>query len=346
MFSHPVLRSSHHRRTLPALFAAVLLAGTALVGCSSTENTEGDDATATTADTTGASGNVTEGFPVSVTFDPYDPVTIDTEPERIVSLSPTTTEMLFAVGAGDKVVAVDDNSNYPEEAPLMEGLSGYTPNVESVLDYDPDLVVLMTSTGGIVEGLNAAGVTVLVVPSPVDLEGTYEQIELLGEATGNTDQAVELVEEMKGDIAEAVASVPQELKDAGLTYYHELGSTYHTVSDATYLGQIYKAFGLRSIAPDNDDYPQLTSEAVVAANPDIIFLANTRAEDMDAETVASRPGWETIDAVANDQVINLDDDIASRWGPRVSDLVEQIADVLNERILPNVGTSAGSALVN
>src|SRR5699024_2713483 len=127
------------------------------------------------------------------------------------------------------------------------------------------------------------------------------------------------------------------------TYYHELSSSYHSISDRTYLGQIYAAFGLSSIAPDTDDYPQLTSEAVVAANPDIIFLANTKAEGMDPETVAARPGWETIDAVRDDQVISLDDDLASRWGPRVDELVEEIARQLNEQVVPTMENAAAPA---
>lgn len=345
MFSRQVSGTRTRRRIIPALLTSVVLVGTALVGCSSSADnggTTGPDS-ATAAD---SSGEVAEGFPVTIAVDPYDPVTIQDEPERIVSLSPTTTEILYAVGAGDDVVAVDDYSNYPEEAPLKEGLSGYTPNVEAVLEYDPDLVILMTKGEGIVEGLTAAGVPVLVIPASVDLENTYEQIELIGEATGNTEQAIEVVEEMKGDIEEAFASVPQELREAGLTYYHELGSSYHSVSGITYIGQIYSAFGLESIAPGDDDYPQLTSEAVVAANPDIIFLANTKAEAMDAETVASRPGWETIDAVRNDQVINLDDDLASRWGPRVPELVEQIAADLNQRVVPNLDNNAEPAIAN
>lgn len=340
MASRSVSGLRHRRRTLPALLASVLLVGTTLVGCSTTE-----DAASPGTTTAVESADVAEGFPVTITFDPYDPVTIEDQPERIVSLSPTTTEMLFAVGAGEQVVAVDEYSNYPADAPLVEGLSGFTPNVESVLEYDPDLVLIMNKGEGIIDGLNAAGVPVVVVPSSVNLEDTYEQIGLVGEASGHADAADELVEEMKRDVEDALASVSQEFKDAGLTYYHELTSSYHSASGLTYIGQIYSEFGLASIAPDNDEYPQLTSEAIVAANPDIIFLANTKAEDMDAQVLATRPGWETIDAVVNDQVIGLDDDLASRWGPRVSELVESIADELNERVVPNWENSEAPATV-
>lgn len=337
MLSRSLSGTQQRRRRLPGLLASVLLAGTTLVACAS-DNQE------TVADPTDTA--VAEGFPVTVEFEPADPVTIEDEPQRIVSLSPTTTEILFAVGAGDQVVAVDEYSNYPEDAPLIEGLSGFTPNVEAVLDHDPDLVVIMTRGEGLVEGLNAAGVPVLVVPASDDIDHTYEQIEMMGEATGNTEEATDVVEQMQVDITEALSLVPQEFKDAGLSYYHEVSSSYHSIADSTYLGQIFAEFGLASIATGGDDYPQLTSEAVVAANPDIIFLANVKAEAMDAETVASRPGWETIDAVVNDRIISLDDDLASRWGPRVPELIGQIARDLNQYVISNRDNSAEPVVAN
>lgn len=337
MLSRSLFALPHRPRSLPALLATALLMGSTLVACTSDDQ----DPLAAAADET-----VAAGFPVTVEFEPDDPVTIDDEPQRIVSLSPTTTEMLFAVGAGEQVVAVDEYSNYPDEAPLVEGLSGFTPNVEAVLDHDPDLVVIMTRGEGLVEGLNAAGVPVLVVPASDDIDHTYEQIEMLGEATGNTGEATDVVEQMQMDISAALDSVPQDFKEAGLTYYHEVSSSYHSIADSTYLGQIFAEFGLKSIATGGDDYPQLTSEAVVAANPDIIFLANVKAEDMDAETVASRPGWDTIDAVVNDQVISLDDDLASRWGPRVPELIEQLAEDINQQVIPNLDDSAAPVAAN
>lgn len=325
----------HRQRSIPTLVASVVLVAATLVGCGS------DQEVGESAD--GGTDSTAEGFPVTVTVTPNQSVVIEDQPERIVSLSPTSTEMLFAIGSGDQVIAADEYSTYPEEAPRVDGLSGYTPNVEAVLEYDPDLVVVTPTGEGIIDGLTAAGVPTLMLDASEELEDTYEQIELLGEATGNRENATTLVDEIQTTIDVAIATVPQNVKDAGLTYYHELSSAYHSISDRTYLGQIYATFGLTSIAPDTDDYPQLTSEAVVAANPDFIFLANTNAEGMDPETVASRPGWETIDAVRNDRVINLDDDLASRWGPRVGELVEEIARYLNEQVVPTMDNAPAPA---
>ncbi|WP_080794148.1 ABC transporter substrate-binding protein [Corynebacterium pacaense] len=308
-------------RTLPAFLVSLLLTAVALVGCSS-------DGADTTADSTTPAASA-EGFPVTVEFAGSEPVTLDNQPERIVSLSPTATEMLFAVGAGDQVVAVDEYSDYPADAPTVAGLSGYSPSVEAVLDYDPDLVVLMDKSESIVDGLKSAGVPVLMIRSARNLDDSYSQIDQLAMATGHGATGSGVIEEMRSGIQAAIDSVPASVKDAGLTYYHELTSDYYTTTDGTFIGQIYSEFGLRSIAEGDSGYPQLTSEAVVAADPDYVFLANTRAEGTTPETVAQRPGWDTITAVREDQVINLNDDIASRWGPRIVELVEQIAQALN-----------------
>lgn len=188
---------------------SVLVATALIAGCSSAEDGTVDSGSSTEATTTQSK----EGFPVTVTFAPEAPVTIEDQPERIVSLSPAITETLFAVGAGDHVVAVDEYSNYPEDAPLVQGLSGFTPNVESILDYDPDLVVLMSADDSILTGLDAAGVDTLVIPAAENLDETYSQIEQVGRATGFEDQATTVVDQMKTAIDAAVATVPEEVKE-------------------------------------------------------------------------------------------------------------------------------------
>lgn len=307
-------------RSLPALLVSLFLAAGTLVGCSSNE-----------ADTSAQSGTPTptaEGFPVTVEFSPNVPTTVENKPERIVSLSPTATEMLFAIGAGDQVVAADEYSNYPEDVPRVEGLSGYTPNVEAILDYDPDVVVMTDNGESIAGGLNAAGVAVAIIDSASDLSDTYRQIDQLATMSGHSQQSAEVIDGMKTDIQAAVDSVPESVKSAGLTYYYELTSDYYTTTDDTFIGQIFSELGLTSIASGDTAYPQLTSEAVVAADPDFVFLANTDSEGMTPELVAQRPGWNTITAVRDDQVIALNDDIASRWGPRIVDLVSEVAQAL------------------
>lgn len=250
---------------------------------------------------------------------------VDGSPRAIVSLSPTATEILYAIGAGEQVVAVDDRSDHPADAPVTD-LSGYTPNVEAVLGYDPDLVVANADTGDLVAGLERAGVETLILPAARTLDDTYAQIEQLGAATGHVGDAAELVAGMRTDIDRIVAGLPD--RDAPLRYYHELDNTYYTVTDDTYLGAIYSMLGLRSIATGGNGYPQLSAEYVLEQNPDVIFLADGQCCGVTPEVVAQRAGWGELTAVRDGRVHVLDEDIASRWGPRVVDLVREIAAVV------------------
>jgi iron complex transport system substrate-binding protein len=248
-------------------------------------------------------------------------------PERIVSLSPTATEMLFAIDGGDQVVAVDDQSNYPEEAPRTD-LSGFEPNVEAIVAEDPDLVVLSEDTGDVVAGLEAADVEALLLPAATTLDESYDQIKKLGNVTGHEDEAADVVQGMKDDIDDITSSLP-EREDEAPTYYHELDQTLYTATSSTFIGQVYDLVGLENIADAADDgsgYPQLSAEHIIDQDPDLIFLADTKCCGQTAETVAARPGWAEVTAVTEDHVVELDDDIASRWGPRVVDLLRTVAD--------------------
>ncbi|WP_420826364.1 ABC transporter substrate-binding protein [Rhodococcus rhodochrous] len=246
-------------------------------------------------------------------------------PQAIVSLSPTSTEMLYAVGAGDQVVAVDDRSDYPTDAPVTD-LSGYTPNVEAILGYEPDLVVANADTADLVAGLEQAGVETLILPAAENLDDTYAQIEQLGAVTGHVGDAAELVAQMKTDIDEILAGLPE--RETPLSYYHELDNTFYTVTDDTYIGEIYSMLGLTSIATGGDGYPQLSAEYVLEQNPDVIFLADGQCCGVTPEVVAERAGWGELTAVRDGRVYVLDEDIASRWGPRVVDLMREVARIV------------------
>ncbi len=256
-------------------------------------------------------------------------------PARIVSLSPTATEMLFAIGAGDQVVAVDDQSNHPAEAEaVMTDLSGYTPNAEAIAGYEPDLVV--TSETAVADQLAPLGIEVWVGPAATTFDDAYTQIEQLGAATGHIAEAAELVAQMQGDIEEITASMPA--MEVPLTVFHELDDTGYTVSSATFIGQVYSQLGLRNIADEAEDaggYLQLNTETIVAADPDLIFLADSKCCGQSLETVAARDGWGAINAVANGNVFAMDDDVASRWGPRVVEYMQQVRDAAEQALVPN-----------
>ena len=318
----PSMFSRRHGRALLSLF---LLAGLVLSGCG------GLDTVDERAESSSSSAD--PEFPVTVLSGPVGgdtEVTVESEPTSIVSLSPTATEMLWAVGAGDQVVAVDDQSDYPKDVPATK-LSGYEPNVEAILEYEPDLVIASDDTGDLVSGLEKARVPTLLLPAAADLEETYSQIERLGEATGHEEESVELVDETRSGIEQALAEAPDA---EGVSYFHELTPDLYTATGDTFIGEVYGLFGLENVADDaqgGDDYPQLSAEYVVGADPDLVFLADNQCCDVAAPDVADRPGWGQVPAVAEDQVHVLDEDIASRWGPRVLDFVQQVSEILQER---------------
>jgi ABC-type Fe3+-hydroxamate transport system substrate-binding protein len=278
----------------------------------------------------GASGGG-RGFPVTVQSS-GGPVTIGAAPRRIVSLSPTATEGLFAVGAGKQVVAVDDQSSYPADAPRTK-LSGFQPNAEAVAGYSPDLVVASNDSNGLVAALRKLDVTVLMLPAATTLEEGYRQLQVLGDATGHHDRAAEVVRTTQRRIDAAVASVPPATN--GLRVYHELDQTFYSATSRTFVGAVYARFGLRNIADAaggaSQDYPQLSAEYVVKAAPDVIVLADTKCCAQTAATLAKRPAFASVPAVRTGTVVLLDDDLGSRWGPRVADLAETVARALAAR---------------
>jgi iron complex transport system substrate-binding protein len=269
------------------------------------------------------------GFPVTVEDD-NGSVTVETAPRSIVSLSAVATEMLFRMGAGSQVVAVDDQSNYPADAPTTN-LSGFTPNIEAILSYEPDLVIITFDPGDVVTSLQAVGVPVLTYTAASTIDDVYTQIEALGRATGNLSGATSLNEMIETDLGGVVARSGRS--GEGVTYYHEIDNTLYTVTSSTFFGEIYGLFGMANIADPADEdgsafgYPQLSSEYIVSADPDIIFLADVLYGES-TETVASRPGWEAMTAVQSGDIVELDSDVASRWGPRIVDFAKDIAAAL------------------
>ena len=245
-------------------------------------------------------------------------------PQRIVSLSPTATEMLFAIGAGGQVVAVDSNSNYPAEAPKTD-LSAYQPNIEAIAGYKPDLVVYSDDPGELKAGLDKLSIPVLHQPAATDLDDTYAQLEQLGRATGHAEEAGQVATAMRAEIDKIAAARPER----PLTYYHELDKNLYTATSKTFIGQLYGQLGMENIADPADKegtgYPQLSAEYVIKADPDLIFLADTKCCGQSARTVAAREGWGELTAVRTGGVVELDDDVASRWGPRVVDFLKTVA---------------------
>ncbi len=252
--------------------------------------------------------------------------------ERIVSLSPTHTEMMFAIGAGDLLVAVDQFSDYPEQAQTLPNeLSAFDNNVEAIAAYEPDLVLIGGDFNGLGPQLDELDIGWWDGPAAITIDDTFRQIEELGVATGHVDEAAALVESMQTEIDEIVAATPTP--DEPLTVFHELDDTLFSLDSTTLFGELYGLLGLQNIADtaegDSGGYPQLSAEFVVSADPDLIFLADTKCCGQSLETVAARDGWAGMAAVQTGNVIELDDDVASRWGPRIVDFLQAVSDAVN-----------------
>jgi len=264
-----------------------------------------------------AASNATAPFPVSITVT-NGKVTIPKQPHRIVSLSASATESLFAIGAGSQVVAVDDQSDYPKGAPKTT-LSGFTPNVEAIAGYKPDLVIAAYDPKGMSDGLAKLGIKVVVQDAPKTLAGAYQQIRQLGLMTGHLQQATTTIDGMKARIGTAVAKTKG--RASGLSVYHELTPDFYSASSSSFIGKIYAMLGLKNIADAADGsgtgYPQLSAEYIVSSSPDLIVLADSVCCAQTRATVAARPGFGTVKAVRTGSIVRIDDSIASRWGPRL-----------------------------
>jgi iron complex transport system substrate-binding protein len=255
-------------------------------------------------------------------------VTIAKRPARIVSLSATATEDLYAVGAGKQVVAVDSYSTYPPQAPRTH-LSGFTPNIEAIAKYRPDLVLIDTDANHIVRELGKVGIPVLVEPPAANLSGVYAEIAQIAEATGHAQTASRVNANIRRQVAAIVRSVPRPTTP--LTVYHELDQHFYSATSHTFIGQMYKLLGLVNIADKakgSGTYPQLSAEYIIASNPDLIVLADTVCCGQTRATVAARPGWSGIAAVNTGEVVPVNDSIASEWGPRIVLFLKAVASAV------------------
>ena len=244
------------------------------------------------------------------------------KPDRIISLSPTATEMLFAIGAGGNVVAVDSHSNFPKDAPLTN-LSALEPNLEAIASYKPDLVIIAFEIGNLKVDLNAVGIEVLMLPAIPTVEDALKQILEIGDITGNEENAEKLVVKIRSQIK--TISLQREGKPK-FSVYHELDENYYSPSTWSFLGNIYDILGFKNIADEADTaktgYPKLSAEYIMVSNPDIIVTSGLKNDNQ--LKFASRAGWNAIKAVQNEAIISVEPDIAGRWGPRMIDFCEQI----------------------
>ena len=236
-------------------------------------------------------------------------------PKRIISLSPSITEILFEIGSGNQVIAVDNLSNYPNEAPISD-ISAYDPNVEAISLLNPDLVILSYNIKNLNTALKKIGIETIYLPAPLNFEEILNQIDYLGLQTGNEDKAKKLISKMKNRM-----KTLQKLREneTATKIYHEIDPNYYSPSKFSFIGDIYQKLNYKNVANKADisnlGYPKLSPELIISENPDLIVLPGK--DNKYVEKVKSRPGWNYIKAVKNDDFLLTNSDIASRWGPRI-----------------------------
>jgi iron complex transport system substrate-binding protein len=268
----------------------------------------------------------TSGFPVTVTDDAGDTVTLTAPPASIASLDAAHTEVLYAIGAAPEVKAVDKTSDCPAAAASLPKVDAFNPSVEAITALHPDLVILgFVYQSDIASALRSAGLTVLTLTSPPDINGVYDQIELMGKVTGHPGDADTLVTNMSHEVEDIGTQVFGKTQP---TVYHEVDNTYYSAGPGSFIDDLYKTLGAKNIADSTGEaYPQLSSEAIIAANPDVIILADEDSGES-ATTVAARPGWSAIRAVASHRVYTVDPNIVSRPGPRIVDALKALEAAL------------------
>jgi iron complex transport system substrate-binding protein len=259
-------------------------------------------------------------------------------PTCVVSLSPAATETLFAIGAAPQVQAVDTDSNYPTTGLPTKRINALNPSVESIVGLcktsashpstKPDVVIISYNANDIQQKLTGLGIKVILQGAPTTLIGAYQEIKQLGSLTGHVTNAASIVTSLKATIAKDVASIPKHSTKV-VTVYYELDPTYYSVASNTFVGSLLKSLGVVNIADAKSTsadagYPQLSAEYVLSANPKLIFLADTICCHVNRAALAKRSGFSKVSAVVHHHVVGLSDDIASRWGPRLGILMNDL----------------------
>lgn len=305
------------------LYVAALLVGLFFAGC----------APSASSPSPAAAGR---GFPLTITDDAGRSVTIDKEPQRIISLASSNTELIYAVGLQTKLVAVDDYSDYPPEAKAKEKVGGFSkPNIEKIVSLAPDLLLAtQIHTKGVVADLENRGLKVVVIQPP-KLDRVPDNLLLLGKISGKTPEAETVAGEMKKRIQ---AVTDKTVGAAKVRVFFELGPDLTSVGADTFIDDMISKAGGENIARDaTGSWPKLNPEAVVLKDPQVVILSDhgSDAGGVTQEIVRGRPGWASITAVKNGHIVLLPDhNTTDRPGPRAVEGLEFLAGTLHPELFP------------
>lgn len=263
-------------------------------------------------------------------------VKLEAPAQRIISLAPSNTEILFAIDAGSQVVGRDQLSDYPEAAKAATNIGSAFEalNTELIVSLKPDLVLAAgINTPDQVKALEVLGITVYYLKNPTTLEDLYSNLNIAAQLTGHEAIAAKLIDNLKARVAAVDAKIATISSRPSVFY--ELDGTDpakpFTAGKGTFIAQLLERAGGHNIAADIDGYPQLSLEQVVADDPDFIILGDS-AFGVTPESIAARPGWNTLSAVKDNKIFPFDDNLVSRPGPRLVDALEQLAQLLHPEL--------------
>ncbi|MFJ7640464.1 MULTISPECIES: ABC transporter substrate-binding protein [unclassified Peribacillus] len=308
-------------RTVRSSWIALLMVALFLTGCASNDDQKSiekkDPAT------------TEEVKSYTVTDDSGKEITFDKVPETVVSLQPSNTEILYALGVGNKVIGATDFDNYPEEAKDVERVSdSMTINSEKIISLKPDAIIAYTiGDEAALKPLEDAGIPIFIIKSAVTFDDVYSDIDQIAKVMGVTDQGDDLVKNIKKqikDVEEKVASVDSKEK----TYFEISPSPeIYTAGAETFQQEILASAGIENIFADQKGWAKIADEEVVKRNPDAI-ITTVGYVDNAVDEIKSRKGWKDVSAVKEDQVYQLSEDVMSRPGPRIGEAVELTAKTI------------------
>ncbi|CAM3954394.1 ABC transporter substrate-binding protein [Alkalicoccus chagannorensis] len=281
-----------------------------------------------------ADGEETGEFPITVTDDGGNEVTIDEEPESIVTLQPSDTEILFALGAGDRLVGVDEFSDYPEEAMDIETVGAQDMDVERILQLEPDMALVSQyhhdSHSDVLDQYRDAGIDVVVIQNAESFDGVYDTIDMLGSVTGSEEEAGDIIQDMQETMEELAAQAEDIPEEDRRRVWVEVGPSpeIFTTGQGTFMHEIIETIGAENAAEDMEGWVEMTEEEIVSLQPDTIITTYGDFVEDPVEEVTSRDGWDDVPAVADEEIHDVDSNKVTRSGPRLAEGAEIIAEAV------------------
>lgn len=270
-----------------------------------------------------------EQFPITIIDGVGREVTIEKEPETIISVQASNTEILFALGVGDKVIGVSDYCNYPEEVNDIQKVGAQDMNAELILSLLPDIIFVTeyhyNSHEHILNQYEEVGITVVVTGSAESFDEVYATMEMIGKATGTSDEAIEMIENMKTNIEE-IKEKAKTITDKKRVWVEvSPAPDIFTTGKGTFMNEMLETIEAINVAGDLEGWVKITEEEIVQYNPDVIITTYSYYVDQPREEVLKREGWSEVPAIKNEQVFDVDNDTVNRPGPRLVEGVETLA---------------------